>query len=128
MMLILQINIVPPFNKRLMTGTIFECTYNFLDVNDMLPVKWSTLLKLFSSIPLLSSIKPNISASCRKRHTILGMAWVDYKKAFIFLVFGKPWTCACVIEFVRTSMANWQTKLTSCRESLAKFNIRRWIF
>ena len=67
MMLILQTNIVPPFNKRLMTGTTVESTYNFLDVNDMLPVKWSTLLKLLSSIPLLSSIKPNISASCKKK-------------------------------------------------------------
>ena len=33
-----------------------------------------------------------------------------------------------ILEFVKRSMANWQTELTSCRESLAKVNIRKGIF
>ena len=33
-----------------------------------------------------------------------------------------------ILEFVKGSMANWQTELASCRESLAKVNIRRGIF
>ena len=33
-----------------------------------------------------------------------------------------------ILEFVKRSMANWQTELTSCGERLAKVNIRRRIF
>ena len=33
-----------------------------------------------------------------------------------------------ILEFVKRSMTNWQTELTSCGESLAKVNIRRGIF
>ena len=79
-------------------------------------------------------IDETILRDYRKRHTILGMAWVDYKKVFMV---AYSWfleslelahVSTCVIEFVKTSMANWQTELTSCRESLAKLNLRRWIF
>ena len=79
-------------------------------------------------------IDETILRDYRKRHTILGMAWVDYKKVFMV---AYSWfleslelahVSTCVIKFVKTSMANWQTELTSCRESFAKLNIRRWIF
>ena len=33
-----------------------------------------------------------------------------------------------ILKFVKRSMANWQTELTSCGESLAKVNIRRAIY
>ena len=33
-----------------------------------------------------------------------------------------------ILKFVKRSMANWQTELTSCEERLAKVNIRRGIF
>ena len=33
-----------------------------------------------------------------------------------------------ILKFVKRSMANWQSVLTSCRESLVKVNIRREIF
>ena len=33
-----------------------------------------------------------------------------------------------ILEFLKRSMANWQTKLTSCGESLVKVDTRRGIF
>ena len=33
-----------------------------------------------------------------------------------------------ILKFVKRSMANWQTELTSCEESLEKVNIRKGIF
>ena len=33
-----------------------------------------------------------------------------------------------ILEFVKRSMANWETELTSCRENLANVNITRGIF
>ena len=70
-----------------------------------------------------------------KRHTNLGMAWIDYKKAYDMV--PHSWISESlelvqvsdnILEFVKRSMANWQTELTSCGESLAKVNIRTGIF
>ena len=68
---------------------------------------------------------------CKKRHTNLGMAWIDYKKAYDMV--PHSWILESlelvqadnILEFVKISMANSQTELTSCGESLAKVNIRR---
>ena len=54
------------------------------------------------------------------------MAWIDYKKAYDMV--PHSWILEWlelvqvsdnILKFVKRSMANWQTKLTSCRESLA---------
>ena len=72
---------------------------------------------------------------CRKRHTNLGMAWIDSKKTYDMV--PHSWILESlelvqvsdnILKFVKRSMANWQTELTSCGESLAKVNIRRGIF
>ena len=76
-----------------------------------------------------------ILCNCRKRHTNLGMAWIDSKKAYDMV--SHSWILARlelvqvsdnILKFVKRSMANWQTELTSCGESLAKVNIRRAIY
>ena len=76
-----------------------------------------------------------ILRDCRKRHTSLGMAWIDYKKAYDMVPYS--WILESlelvqvsenILKFVKRSMANWQTALNSYRESLAKVNIRRGIF
>ena len=63
------------------------------------------------------------------------MAWIDYKKAYDTV--PHSWILESlelvqvsdnILKFVKRSMANWQTELTSCGESLAKVNIRRGIF
>ena len=63
------------------------------------------------------------------------MAWFDYKKAYemvphswILESLGLAQASGNILKFVKLSMANWETELTSCRESLAKINIRREIF
>ena len=60
------------------------------------------------------------------------MAWIDYKKATYDMV---PHSCILkslqivqvsdnILKFIKRSMVNWQTGLTSYRESLAKVNRR----
>ena len=80
-------------------------------------------------------IDKTILCDCRKRHTNLGMAWIDYKKAYDMV--PHSWILESlelvqvsdnILKFVKRSMANWQTELTSCGESLVKVNIRRGIF
>ena len=62
-------------------------------------------------------------------------AWIDYKKTYDKV--NHSWILESlelvqvsdnICEFVKISMANWQTELTACKESLAKVNIRRGIF
>ena len=63
------------------------------------------------------------------------MAWIDYKKAYDMV--PHSWILESlelvqmsdnILEFLKRSVANWQTELISCRERLAKVNIRRGIF
>ena len=70
-----------------------------------------------------------------KRHTNLGMAWIDYKKPYNMV--PHSWILESLklvqrsentLEFAERSVGNWQTELTSWGVSLAKVNIRRGIF
>ena len=66
---------------KLMTRTIAESFYNFLGMNDKLPVEQIGCKKKSrgSKDPLLID---TILHGCRKGHTNLGMVWIDYKKAY----------------------------------------------
>ena len=62
------------------------------------------------------------------------MTWIYYKKAYDMV--PHSWILESfelvqvsdILEFVKRSMENWQTELTSCGESLAKVIIMRGIF
>ena len=117
-----------------MTGTITESIYNFLDVNDKLPVEQKGCEKKRRGTKDQLLIDKTVLRDCRKRHTNLGMAWIDYKKVYdidthssILESLEFVQVSDNILEFVKRSMANWQTELTSRGESLAKVNIRRGI-
>ena len=117
-----------------MTGTITESIYNFLDVNDKLPVEQKGCEKKRRGTKDQLLIDKTVLRDCRKRHTNLGMAWIDYKKVYdmdthssILESLEFVQVSDNILEFVKRSMANWQTELTSHGESLAKVNIRRGI-
>ena len=65
-----------------MAGTIAESIYSFLDVNDKLTVEQKGCKKKSSGTKDQLLIDKMILCDCRKRHTNLGMAWIDYKKAY----------------------------------------------
>ena len=117
-----------------MTGTITESIYNFLDVNDKLPVEQKGCEKKRRGTKDQLLIDKTVLRDCRKRHTNLGMAWIDYEKVYdmdthssILESLEFVQVSDNILEFVKRSMANWQTELTSRGESLAKVNIRRGI-
>ena len=66
---------------KLMAGPIDESIYNFLDVNDKLPAKQKGCKKKSRRTKCNLLIDKMILHDCMKRHTNLGMAWIDYKKA-----------------------------------------------
>ena len=65
--------------RKLMTGTIAESIYNFLDANDNLTVEQNRRKKGRSTKDQL--LNKTILCDCRKRQIDLEMAWIDCKKA-----------------------------------------------
>ena len=120
---------------KLMTETVDESMSNFLDMNDKLPVEQKGCKKESRMTKDQLLVDKTILRDCRKRYTTLGMAWIDYKKAYDMVPHSSileslelVQVSDNILEFVKRSMAKWQTELTSCGESLAKVNIRRRIF
>ena len=104
-------------------------------MNDKLPAEQKGCKKKSRGTKDQLLIDTTMLRDCRKGHTNLGIAWIDYKKADDMV--PHSWILEClelvqvsdnILKFVKRSMANWQTELTSSRESLAKVNIRRGIF
>ena len=124
-----------PLMWKLMTETVAESMSNFLDMNDKLPVEQKGCKKESRMTKDQLLVDKTILRDCRKRYTTLGMAWIDYKKAYDMVPHSSileslelVQVSDNILEFVKRSMAKWQTELTSCGESLAKVNIRRRIF
>ena len=124
-----------PLMWKLMTRTVAESTYSFLDVNDKLPIEQKGCTKESRGTKDQLLIDKTILCDCRKRHTNLGVAWIDYKKVYDMV--SHSWILKSLelvqvsdntLEFLKRSMASWQTELTSCEESLAKVNIKRGTF
>ena len=99
-----------------MTETIAESIYNFLDVNDKLPVEQKGCRKKSRGIKDQLLIDKMILRERRKRHTNPGMTWIDfdYKKAYDMV--PHSWILESlelvqasdnILEFVKRSMANW---------------------
>ena len=72
---------------------------------------------------------------CKKRHTDLGMTWIDYKKAYNMIPYswilkslGLVQVSENIVEFIRKSMENCNTNLTSCGKYLTNAVIRTGIF
>ena len=70
-----------------MTRTIAESIYCFLNMSDKLPVEQKGFKKKSRGIKDQLLID-KILRACMKRHTNLGMAWIEYKKAS--LSYGSP--------------------------------------
>ena len=65
-----------PLMWKLMTGTIAESIYNFLDLNDKLPVEQRGCREKSRGTKDQLLIDKMILCNCRKRHTNLGIAWI----------------------------------------------------
>ena len=101
-------------------------------MNDKLPGEQKWCKKKSRKIKDQLLIDKTILLDGKKRHTNLGMAWIDYKKAYDMV--PHSWILESlelvqvsdnILEFAKMSMANSQTELTSCGEALVKVNIRR---
>ena len=80
-------------------------------------------------------IDKTIIRNCKRRQTNLGVAWIDFKKAFDMV--PHSWIIKCltmfgvaqnIINFLQMSMGKWTTELTSGNNVLGEVDIKRGIF
>ena len=71
-----------PLMWKLMTRTTFESNYNFVDGNNKLPVGQKGCRKKCRGNKDQVITYKRILRDCRKRHVNLGIALIDYEKAY----------------------------------------------
>ena len=80
-------------------------------------------------------IDKTVLRDCKKRHTNLAMAWIDYKKAYDMV--PHSWISEClemfgiannVQDFLNNSMKSWKLELNASGKTLGEVDIRRGIF
>ena len=80
-------------------------------------------------------IDKTVLKDCKKRHTNLSTAWINYKKAYYFA--PHSWIIECmalfgiadiVKTFLEKSMEHWKLSLTSNVKDLGEVDVKRGIF
>ena len=80
-------------------------------------------------------IDKTVLKDCKKRHTNLSMAWIDYQKEYGFV--PHSWINECielfgiadnVRNFLEKSMEQWKLSLASNGEDLGEVDVKRRIF
>jgi len=124
-----------PLMWKLLTGIISTAMYSYLESNDRLPAEQKGCRKESRGTKDQLLIDKTVMNDCRKRHTNLAMAWVDYKKAYdmiphSWIIESLEFTNVAdnVIKFIKRSMKSWNVNLSSNGEFLANVKIKRGIF
>ena len=121
--------------RKLMTIIIANSVYQYLEMYNLLPAEQKGCRTNNRETKDELLIDKMVLNHCKKRHANLRMAWIDYKKAYDMILHS--WILESlelvqvsenIVQFIRKSMKNWNTRLTSCREYLANVDIRSGIF
>ena len=124
-----------PIMWKLLTGIISERLYNYLEETNTIPHQQKRCRKNCRGTKDQLQIDKMVMVNSKRRKTNLSMAWIDYKKAFNMI--PHSWLIECLeiygaeentIRFLKNTMPNWKTILTSSGTRLAEVNIRRGIF
>ena len=124
-----------PLMWKLMTSILANNMYAYLEENSLLPSEQKGCRRKSRGTKDQLLIDQMILRDCKRRHTNLAMAWLDYRKAYDMV--PHSWILECmemfgiaenVRKFVAGSMKRWKTKLISSGEYLGTVNIRRGIF
>ena len=124
-----------PLMWKLLTGMIAEETYNYLEREKLLPEEQKGCKRGSRGTKDQLLIAKTVLKDCKKRHTNLSMAWIDYKKAYDFV--PHSWINECMEMFgiaenvrnlLKKSMEQWNLSLSSNGEDLGEMNVRIGIF
>ncbi|MEO1255298.1 MAG: reverse transcriptase family protein, partial [Bacteroidota bacterium] len=124
-----------PIMWKLLTGIISDRLYEYLEETHTIPYQQKGGRRKCRGTKDQLLIDKMIMKNSKRRKTNLSMAWIDYKKAFDMI--PHSWLIECleiygadtdVIRFIKNTMPNWKTVLTSSGVELAEVNIKRGIF
>ena len=124
-----------PLMWKLLTGMIAEEMYTYLERENILPEEQKGCRRGSRGTKDQLLIDKTVLRDCRRRHTNLAMAWIDYKKAYDFV--PHSWISECmemfgiaenVRNFLQRSMGQWKLSLTSNGEDLGTVDVKRGIF
>ena len=105
---------------KLLTGVIAEEMYGYLEGKNLLPNEQKGCKHKSRGTKDQLLLDKTVLKDCRKRHTNLAMAWIDYRKAYEFI--PHSWIKECmelmgiaenVRELLVKSMMQWKLSLTS---------------
>ena len=106
-----------PMIWKLLTGVLSEERYKHLEENQLLPNEQKGCRKRSRGTKDQLLIDKMIIRNCKRRGTGLGMAWIDYKKAFDMV--PQSWLVECMEIFgvasnmkdlIERSMNVWKTE------------------
>ena len=124
-----------PIMWKLFTGIMSDYLYNFLEKEKLLPEEQKGNRRKTRGTKDQLLIDKAVLKDCKRRHTNLAMAWIDYRKAYDMI--PHSWIRECLKLFgvadnikriLSSCMKNWKLELTSSGVSLGEVNIRRGIF
>lgn len=117
-----------PLMWKLLTGMFAEEAYVHLKDNNLLPEEQKGCRKRSRGTKDQLLIDKAIMAEARRKKRFLGMAWVDYKKAYdmvphswLLEAIEMVGVAGNVSGLLRRSMANWKTELRASDEVLVKW-------
>ena len=124
-----------PMMWKLLTGILAEELYTHLENSKLLPDEQKGCRKNSRGTKDQLLIDKTIIRNCKRRKTNLGVAWVDFKKAFDMV--PHAWIIKCLIMvgapnnligMLKSSMEKWKTVLTAANEVLGEIDVKRGIF
>ena len=124
-----------PLLWKLLTAVLADELYRHLDENNLLPWEQKGCRKGSRGTKDQLLIDKMIVKNCRRRLTSLGVAWIDYRKAYDMVphswieksmeMFG---VAINMRRFISGNMKQWNTELMSGDQRLGNVRIRRGIF
>ena len=101
---------------KLMTRIIANSVYDYLEMYNLFPVEYKGCRRNIRGTNDQFVIDRIVLNDCKKIHTNLGIAWIDYKKAYDMI--PHSWILQSlvlvkisenIVEFIRGSIKNWNT-------------------
>ena len=124
-----------PLMRKLMTGILAEKMYSYLERENILPPQQKGCRRGSRGTKNQLVIDKTVLSDCKKRHTNLAIAWIDYKEANDML--PHSWINEClemfgiannVKDFLNNSMKSWKFEFNASGRKLGEVDIRREIF
>ena len=120
---------------KFLTRVIAEEMYNYLEREKILPEGQKGCKRRSRGTKDQLLIDKTVLKNCKKRHTNLSIAWIDYRKAYDLVPHSWVYECMEIFGiaenlrmFLQKSTQQWRLSLTANGEDLGEVNVERGIF